>query len=32
MMEWLENELIDIEKKGQFAWMIGHVDTNECLH
>ena len=32
MMQWLENELRDIEKNNQFAWMIGHVDTNECLH
>lgn len=32
MLGWLEEELTKLEATGGFAWIIGHVDTNECLH
>lgn len=31
-IEWLENELASLEKQGGFAYMIGHIPVNGCLH
>ena len=31
-LEWLENELIKIEKDEGFAMIIAHIPTSDCLH
>lgn len=29
-LAWLEKELSDLEKKNGFAYIIGHIPSNEC--
>lgn len=31
-MQWLEQELSQLEKDGGFAYMIGHIPVSGCLH
>lgn len=31
-IDWLEKELLQIEKDGGFAYMIGHIPPHSCLH
>lgn len=29
-LAWLESELNDLEKKNEFAYIIGHIPSNNC--
>ena len=31
-LEWLENELSQLEKDGGFAHIIAHIPSRDCLH